>query len=258
MTTPTAAARPTALIVDLDDTQVLTWPIYAAIEDAVVGALVRETGAPEPEVRAAVRAVRAVSATTVHPTHPEQYSRGLEAGALAICHAMAGDRPQLIPYATRMAEVRREASRIMTDAYPLLPGTLETLEAIRAAGLRAICYTQGVAELQTSKIDRHGLGSYFERVVVVAQKNAETLDRLLSALALDRATTWVVGDSRKSDIAPAAALGLTSVWITPSAEEAAFGRAHDGGAAEPTYTIPSFAALWTVCPALRAPELSAG
>jgi putative hydrolase of the HAD superfamily len=54
-------------------------------------------------------------------------------------------------------------------------------------------------------------------VEVVAEKNAESYHAIVERYALQRSTTWMIGNSPKSDINPAIAAGLNAVFI-PHAE----------------------------------------
>jgi len=117
---------------------------------------------------------------------------------------------------------------------PLTPALHETIHGIAAAiaeqpievlkhvgptldGLRSrhrlLLVTKGDVAEQTGKVKRSGLGPYFEAVEVVAEKNAESYHAIVGKYGLERSTTWMVGNSPKSDINPAIAAGLNAVFI---------------------------------------------
>jgi putative hydrolase of the HAD superfamily len=73
--------------------------------------------------------------------------------------------------------------------------------------------TKGNLVEQSGKVERSGLKSYFEAVEVVAEKNAKSYDAIVEKYGLERSTTWMVGNSPKSDINPAIAAGLNAVFI---------------------------------------------
>ena len=91
-----------------------------------------------------------------------------------------------------------------------------TLDELRGRH-RLLLVTKGHVGEQTGKVERSGLGPYFEAVEVVAEKNAESYQAIVSRYGLEPATTWMVGNSPKSDINPAIAAGLNAVFI-PHAE----------------------------------------
>jgi putative hydrolase of the HAD superfamily len=102
--------------------------------------------------------------------------------------------------------------RILSQPIELIEGVEETL-ALLAARHDLTLMTKGHHEEQRMKIDRSGLGGYFRHAEVVPEKNAVAYESLVAHLALDPARTWMIGNSPKSDINPALAVGLNAVFI---------------------------------------------
>jgi putative hydrolase of the HAD superfamily len=73
--------------------------------------------------------------------------------------------------------------------------------------------TKGNMSEQSDKVERSGLKPYFEAVEVVPEKNADNYHTIVEKYGLERSTTWMVGNSPKSDINPAIAAGLNAVFI---------------------------------------------
>jgi putative hydrolase of the HAD superfamily len=73
--------------------------------------------------------------------------------------------------------------------------------------------TKGNVAEQTGKVERSGLKDFFEAVEVVPEKNRESYEGIVARYALKHTTTWMVGNSPKSDINPAIAAGLNAVFI---------------------------------------------
>ena len=78
---------------------------------------------------------------------------------------------------------------------------------------RLLLVTKGNVAEQSGKVERSGLKPYFEAVEVVAEKNEESYHAIVEKYGLERSTTWMVGNSPKSDINPAIAAGLNAVFI---------------------------------------------
>jgi putative hydrolase of the HAD superfamily len=97
---------------------------------------------------------------------------------------------------------------------------------------RLLLVTKGSVSEQTNKVERSGLTPYFEAVEVVAEKNAESYEAIVRKYGLEPATTWMVGNSPKSDINPALAAGLNAVFI-PHADTWILERADLAKAVEP-------------------------
>ena len=73
--------------------------------------------------------------------------------------------------------------------------------------------TKGVPDEQQRKIDASALASHFEHVHIVAEKDVDTYRELARRHQLVGDTTWMIGNSPKSDIEPARAAGLRAVFI---------------------------------------------
>jgi putative hydrolase of the HAD superfamily len=73
--------------------------------------------------------------------------------------------------------------------------------------------TKGAVAEQSGKIERSGVRKYFPDAEIVAEKDASTYARIIQQFALDRDSTWMIGNSPKSDINPALAAGLHAVFI---------------------------------------------
>jgi putative hydrolase of the HAD superfamily len=94
----------------------------------------------------------------------------------------------------------------------VLPGVPETL---RYLGERhhLIMMTKGNPAEQSGKVERSGLKEYFSAVEIVAEKDESTYRSAIAKYSLPADTTWMVGNSPKSDINPALAAGLHAVFV---------------------------------------------
>lgn len=102
--------------------------------------------------------------------------------------------------------------RILAQPMELIDGVEETL-ALLAERHDLTLMTKGQREEQQLKIGRSGLNSYFRHAEVVPDKDAPAYQTLVANLDLDPARTWMIGNSPKSDINPALAVGLNAVFI---------------------------------------------
>src|SRR5207249_549334 len=71
-----------------------------------------------------------------------------------------------------------------------------------------ILMTKGAIAEQSGKVERSGLKDYFSAIEIVAEKDAATYRSITSKYAFANDSTWMVGNSPKSDINPALAAGL--------------------------------------------------
>jgi putative hydrolase of the HAD superfamily len=91
-----------------------------------------------------------------------------------------------------------------------MPGVVETLPLLQAKN-RLIVVTKGRADEQFGKLDRSGLLKHFQAIEVVFEKDVQTYRDLIAKYRLDEA--WMIGNSPRSDINPAKAAGLGTVFI---------------------------------------------
>jgi putative hydrolase of the HAD superfamily len=100
----------------------------------------------------------------------------------------------------------------------LFPEALECLTALRRRGVPLALVTNGDATQQRDKIERHGLGGFFDAILIEGEfgvgKPEESVYRhVLRALGAAPAEAWMVGDHLEWDVGAPQRLGLTGVWI---------------------------------------------
>lgn len=104
------------------------------------------------------------------------------------------------------------AHTIAEHPIEMFEGVPETLEHL-AARHHLILMTKGNITEQSGKVERSGLKDYFSAVEIVAEKDPPTYRAVVDKYALTKDQTWMVGNSPKSDINPALAIGLNAVFI---------------------------------------------
>jgi putative hydrolase of the HAD superfamily len=109
-------------------------------------------------------------------------------------------------------QIRSFAHHIADHPIEVLPGVPETLGYLGERH-HLILMTKGNPAEQSGKVERSGLKEYFAAVEIVAEKDEATYRSVVSKYALAVDTTWMVGNSPKSDINPALSAGLHAVFI---------------------------------------------
>jgi putative hydrolase of the HAD superfamily len=104
------------------------------------------------------------------------------------------------------------AHAIAEHPVEILPGVPETLDYL-AARHHVMLMTKGDITEQSGKVERSGLKQYFAAVEIVAEKNADTYSSIAAKYRLAADTTWMIGNSPKSDINPALRAGLNAVFV---------------------------------------------
>jgi putative hydrolase of the HAD superfamily len=102
--------------------------------------------------------------------------------------------------------------RLAWEELELIAGVERTLGAL-VGRHDLLLLTKGDAEEQQRKLDVSGLAPHFRHTRIVAEKDAATYVRIVEQLSLDAERTWMIGNSPRSDVLPALAAGLRSVYI---------------------------------------------
>lgn len=94
----------------------------------------------------------------------------------------------------------------------IITGVAETLQYL-APKHHLIMMTKGNITEQSGKIERSGLKEYFSAIEIVAEKNVETYRSIIDKYALAPDSSWMIGNSPKSDINPAIGAGLNAIFV---------------------------------------------
>lgn len=108
--------------------------------------------------------------------------------------------------------IRSFAHQIADHPIEVLAEVPETL-AFLGERHHLIMVTKGNPAEQAGKVERSGLINYFSAIEIVAEKDPATYKSVVGKYALSADSTWMVGNSPKSDINPALAAGLHAVFI---------------------------------------------
>jgi putative hydrolase of the HAD superfamily len=190
------------LLIDADDT---LWENNVYFERAIarfISFLNHQEFSPE-QVRAVLNDVERENIVT--------HGYGLHSFA----HSLVGCYERLSPQPVTPefhAQIMSFTHSIMDHAIEMLPEVPETLGYLRERH-RLILVTKGALAEQTGKVERSGLKDYFAAVEIVAEKDPATYTRLVEKYELAHHSTWMIGNSPKSDINPALAAGLHAVFI---------------------------------------------
>jgi putative hydrolase of the HAD superfamily len=98
------------------------------------------------------------------------------------------------------------------------PRAIETLEGLRAMGVRLGLITNGNGPGQRAKIERFDLARHFDHILVEGEFGCGKPDETvyltaMRALESQPHQTWSVGDNLEWDIAAPQRLGLYAIWV---------------------------------------------
>ena len=253
-----------ALLLDFDDTLVVEEP---SAEEAFLAAceLAREKYGIEPAALHESLRNNARRIWKAAPTHPYCRAIGISSWE-GLWARFLGDHPSLRALREWSPDYRREAwcaalaehgvddiqlAEQLGEAFPeerrkrhvVFPEAEAVLKELRNR-FKLGLITNGASDLQREKIDGSGLAHYFDSITISGEIGVGKPDPIIFKAALDSLgatpdTTVMVGNSLKSDIAAAQAVGLKAIWINRSAST------HDGEI-KPDAEITSLSELLTL------------
>ena len=113
-----------------------------------------------------------------------------------------------------------ELSHLLADSKSLLhlpatplPEVEETLQRLQAYPYRLVVFTKGELQDQENKLKRSGLAKYFSHVEITSNKTEVEFQQLCEHLGILPSQLLMVGNSLKSDIAPALTIGASAIHI---------------------------------------------
>ncbi|MCE7005064.1 HAD family hydrolase [Kibdelosporangium philippinense] len=109
-------------------------------------------------------------------------------------------------------QVEELAVALIDHRVELIDGVPDTLSELSSRH-ELLMLTKGDTTEQQRKIDHSGLAHHFTGIHIVAEKDPDTYRRLVKELSLDLGSTWMIGNSPKSDILSARAAGMNAVFI---------------------------------------------
>jgi putative hydrolase of the HAD superfamily len=136
-------------------------------------------------------------------------------GLTSFTHSMVTCFERLSPAPVteeKKERIRGFARSIAEQEIELLPGVTDTLEQL-ASRHHLILMTKGDDAEQADKLARSGLAPYFAAVEIVKEKDPATYREVITRHELTPHSSWMIGNSPKSDINPALAAGLHAVFL---------------------------------------------
>ena len=193
------------LLVDADDTLWENITVFNAVNAAYVDWLL--PGSSVQELQSELDALQ-VEFIAEHGYGRETFAKSLLGGVEQFVGRTPSDADRAV-----VAELVRP---LQWDELDLIDGVHETLEELSARN-RLIMVTKGDHDEQSHKVARSGLRHHFDAIEILPTKSVSEYERIGELYSLDPATTWMIGNSPRSDIHPALEVGFGAIHI-PHAE----------------------------------------
>jgi putative hydrolase of the HAD superfamily len=196
----------TAAIFDGDDTLWATEPLYDRARNRA-RAIVDAAGHDDARWDALERQLDVENVAAMGYS-PDRFPSSCVQAYERMC-----DDARQTPDAGVARRIREAAASVFEADAPLVHGAEHTLATLRARGVRLGLLTKGHPAIQTRRVERSGLAKYFDVVRIVTDKSEDAIADLVRALGAEADETWMIGNSMRSDVLPALAVGLRAIWI---------------------------------------------
>jgi putative hydrolase of the HAD superfamily len=104
------------------------------------------------------------------------------------------------------------AERILQCPMEVINGVPQTLEYLSRRHDLTL-FTKGHPEEQKLKVERSGLGGFFQHTAIVREKDPAAYRKLVEERGMEPQHTWMIGNSPRSDVNPAMEAGLNAVFV---------------------------------------------
>ena len=117
---------------------------------------------------------------------------------------------------TALSELLKDCKQLLHLPAVPLPGvesTLQKLTALKSPHQHLVVFTKGELQDQENKLKRSGLLKYFDDVEITSDKGQAEFLALCEHQRIHPSELLMIGNSLKSDIAPALAIGAWAIHI---------------------------------------------
>ena len=118
---------------------------------------------------------------------------------------------------TSLSDLLKDCKRLLHLPATPLPEVEETLRALRGkmddGRCKMVVFTKGELQDQENKLKRSGLLKYFDDVEITSDKSQAEFLALCEHQQIHPSELLMIGNSLKSDIAPALAIGASAIHI---------------------------------------------
>lgn len=114
--------------------------------------------------------------------------------------------------ASERQQILALGQRVRNMPIEFLPGVKETLPLLKRHN-RLILFTKGDHQEQSDKVRRSGATSLFHHVEVTGEKSPGDYEMLVKRHEIELRSSWMIGNSPRSDVNPALEIGLGAVYI---------------------------------------------
>jgi putative hydrolase of the HAD superfamily len=120
---------------------------------------------------------------------------------------LALDSPELAKQVESLAE------QVFEMIAPLFPDALEVLTSVRRVSTSMVLATKGDREVQIRRVLTSGVADLFDAILIPSEKDEHLFSSLLTMFNASPNRSLSIGNSQRSDILPAASVGMRTAWL---------------------------------------------
>jgi len=100
----------------------------------------------------------------------------------------------------------------------IFPGAHDTIDALKARGIKLALVTNGAGTIQRAKIERFALAHRFDHIQIEGEHGfgkpeERAYHHAMQALGVDAQDTWMIGDNLEWEVEVPQRLGIYAIWI---------------------------------------------
>lgn len=209
---------PRAMLIDMDDTILSAYGRPEIAWNNVVAEFEHELASLPPQRLAAAVLVagrqfwataepawRLKLAEARHEVVRAGFARLAAEGAPALAPDLA------VRIADRFTEYRDEEMFVFPDAH-------ESIDALKALGVKLALVTNGAADTQRAKVERFALAHRFDHIQIEGEHGFGKPEEraylhAMQALGVTAPETWMIGDNLEWEVEAPQRLGIYAIWI---------------------------------------------
>jgi putative hydrolase of the HAD superfamily len=212
---------PRAILFDLDDTIITTRTRRDQAWAEVAAEFAHELRPVAPAILA--QAIRAeAQAFFTNPENAVVWRQSLrDARREVVRRAFVRlDRSPPRPHVALLHRLADRFSDVQDEAWILSPGAHETIDELKAGGVRLGLITNGDSAGQRAKVGRFELDRRFHHVQIEGEHgfgkpDPQAYRHALGALDAKPHQAWIVGDNLDWEVAAPQKLGIHAIWYDP-------------------------------------------
>jgi putative hydrolase of the HAD superfamily len=193
------------ILFDADDTLWITEPLYDDSRQLARGAV--EASGLDGQRWEDLQRVIDVKNVTIFGLDPVRFPTSCRQAYIELCSQLNITANEQVA-----SEIYTYAQHVFRQAAALVPGAADVLSELQG-DFRLILLTKGNVDVQQKRIEESGLRGFFDMVQIVHDKTAQVIARLLEEVHAVPSVCWMVGNSVASDINPALACGMKTIWV---------------------------------------------